>query len=91
VAYRRNQLRITAKQLQLRNVSQLAAVTKDSKTYMGRLDSVIFTPTFVSANIGGAVLILDLDHPVEIRRTSGAESLAVSVELQEDLVEGLAA
>ena len=84
-------MRITAKQLQLRNVSQLAAVTKDEKTYMGRLDSVIFSPAAVHASIGGTFLTLDHDHPVEIKRTAGAESLAASVDLQEDLVDGLVA
>jgi hypothetical protein len=91
VAYLRNKLRITAKQLQLRNVNQLAAVTKDSKTYMGRLDSVIFSPACIFANIGGTVLTLDHDQDIEIRRTSSAEALAVSVEIQEDIAEGLAA
>ncbi|MBT2587905.1 hypothetical protein [Arthrobacter sp. ISL-95] len=84
-------MRITAKQLQLRNVSQLAAVEKAGLVYMGRLDSVVSDSKFYFVNIGGTTLTLDPDHPVEIRRTSGAESLAVSVELQEDMVEGLVA
>lgn len=90
VADQRNKLRITAKQLQLRNVNQLAAVTKDGKTFMGRLDSVIFSPTSILATIGGSALILMPEQEVEIRRTSSAEALAVSVEIQEDIAEGLA-
>lgn len=90
-AYQRNQLRITAKQLQLRNVSQLAAVTHNEKTYMGRLDAVEFTNSFIHVTIGGTKLTLDHAHPLEIQRTSAAESLAISVDLQEDIADGLVA
>jgi len=91
VAYVRNKLQITARQLQLRNVTQLAAVEKAGLTYMGRLDSVVSDGKLYFVSVGGTTLTLDPGHPVEIRRTSGAEKLAESVEVQEEIAEGLAA
>ena len=83
-------MRIVAKQLQLRNLQELAATTVDGTTYMGRLDSVVSSLLGYDVVIGGHSITLDAGHPLEIRRTAISESLQLANELQEDLIDSLA-
>jgi hypothetical protein len=91
VAGQRNQLKITARQLQLRNIEQLAQTTTlDGITTMGRLDSVSYDSDGTYAlSIGGCVFNVPSDHPIDIRRTASADALVIANDIAEDMVDRL--
>lgn len=82
-------MRIIARQLQLRNLQELAATTVDGTTYMGQLESVVSSLLGYEVSIGGTLLKLDASHPIEIRRTAISESLQLANELQEEYLDSL--
>jgi hypothetical protein len=82
-------MRIAAKQLQLRNVQQLASTAANGSMYMGRLDSVVASAGKYELTIGGNTFWVDGDHPIEIRRTDISESLQLANELTEDFLDSL--
>ncbi|MDR6794835.1 hypothetical protein J2X12_002846 [Pseudarthrobacter oxydans] len=82
-------MRISAKQLLLKNINQLAASAANGSLYMGRLDSVVSSAGKYELTIGGNTFEVDGDHPIEIRRTEISESLQLANELTEDLLDSL--
>jgi hypothetical protein len=82
-------MRITAKQLLLKNLQQLASTAANGSLYMGRLDSVVASAGKWELTIGGNTFEVDGDHPIEIRRTEISESLQLANELHEDLLDAL--
>jgi len=86
-------LKIIARQLQLRNISQLAqATTLDGITTMGRLDSVSYDSSGTYAlSIGGCVFNVPAEHPIEIRRTASTDALVTANDIQEDVLDRLGA
>lgn len=80
-------MRITTKQLQLRNLGQLAAVTVDGKLYMGRLDSVIIDGLTVEVTIGGVELVTEPDYQIEIRRTPALDALVEANWINTDMAD----
>jgi hypothetical protein len=84
-------MRITARQLLLKNIQQLAATAANGAMYMGRLDSVVSSAGKYELTIGGNTFWVGSEHPIEIRRTDISESLQLANELSEDLIESLEA
>lgn len=80
-------MKITARQIQLRNCGQLAQTTKGLTTYMGRLDSVVSSGAAYDVTIGGHLLKLDASHPLEIRRTPALDALVEANWINEDIAD----
>lgn len=91
VVYTKEIMKITARQLLLKNVDQLASTAANGSHYMGRLDSVVSSAGKYELTIGGNTFCVDADHPIEIRRTEISESLQLANELHEELLESLEA
>lgn len=81
-------MRITADQIQLRNLTQLAKVTKpNGVTVMGRLNEVSYGGSvFYTLTVGGSTFTVPADHPVDIRRSANLDEL---VTISDDLSERL--
>lgn len=87
-------MRITAKDIQLRNLQQLAQATSiDGITVMGRLESVAFAKERYTYQlvIGGNTLHVPADHPLDIRRTAEADALVVANDVHYDIADSLEA
>jgi hypothetical protein len=82
-------MRITAKQLLLKNIDQLAATAASGSMYMGRLESVVSSAGKYELTVGGNTFVVGADHPIEIRRTEVSESLQLANELMEDWLDTL--
>ena len=86
-------MKVQAKGLQLRNISQLAqAKSVDGITVMGRLDSVAYDGrnTYM-LSIGGHTLHVPGDHPIDIRRTAVVDALVIANDIAEDVADSLEA
>jgi hypothetical protein len=84
-----NDLKVTARQLLLKNVNQLASTAANGSHYMGRLDSVVSSAGKYELTIGGNTFTVDADHPIEIRRTEVSEALQLANDLQEEFLDAL--
>lgn len=85
----KEEMRVTAKQLLLKNIGQLAATAANGSMFMGTLDSVVSSAGKYELTIGGNTFCVDADHPIEIRRTEVSESLQLANELTEDFLDSL--
>lgn len=86
-------MRITASQIQLRNVGQLAqATTLEGVTIMGRLDGVAFSGdgNYI-LSIGRNGFKVPGDHPVDIRRSANLDALVNGNENTGDIADRLEA
>jgi len=82
-------VRITANQIQLRNLQQLARTTTlDGVTVMGRLNEVCYREDVYALTIGGSTFQVPADHPIDIRRSANLDAL---VNIEAGVDEGLEA
>lgn len=82
-------MKIEAKNLQLRNVGQLAAITVGAVTYMGHLEAVAMRGLTVDLVVGGHELTTLPEHAIEIRRTPVLDALVELSFLHEDTADML--
>ena len=82
-------MKVQASGLQLRNIGQLAQVTLDGVTIMGRLDGVAFRGDGdYILSIGRQALSVPADHSVIIRRSANLDAL---VNISDGIDDGLEA
>lgn len=77
-------MRIEARNIQLRNLTQLAQVTVGAVTYMGALDAVAKRGLTIDLVVGGHELTTLPEHPIEIRRSPMLDALVEMTFLHED-------